>query len=146
MKKMILSLVLLAGTAFSADVAITSFTISRTGGGQMNIEVKQEANSQVVGNVDSCKFTLAGALRTQALAILKNQAVLASDSSIRHPYTAAGTWVELLVSYAYENFQGMMVYETKNIQAPLVLLNSKLSNVLYDVEKAARNALLECNH
>ncbi len=143
--------------AASGDITIESFSVVRTGGGDFSTVVRLDTAGRPYAYTTSCNFQalplseqqktsfyLSGTEATQALAILKNTAVLATEATVTNPYNAGGTWVNLEVAYSYQEWTGGIKKETSVIQKPLVLINNQLTNVLSSIEESARKAAPVC--
>ena len=140
-------------SAFASDLSVTSFTVIRDGGGQSKTLVSLNANHEVQVQTTSCSFreltaaeqkltqiTLSGADATDALAILRNEAILASDVSITDPQVSTGTWTSMSVSYKFVGESGDLVITSKKIAAPIVIIGSKVSDILTKMESLASAA------
>jgi hypothetical protein len=147
----ILSLVLVSTGALASNLSILNFKVIRDGGGQFEAIVAINEHHGVQVQTTSCGFreltvdeqkltrtTLVGDVEADALAILRNEAVLASDESIADPELATGTWATLSVSYQYADRSGERKVITKEIKAPIVIINSKRSDVYANIESIAR--------
>lgn len=139
--------------AFASEISILNFKVIRDGGGQSEALVTVNEQQEVQVQTTSCGFrdltadeqkltqtTLTGAVAADALAILRNEAILASDESITNPEFATGTWAAMSVTFQYRDSNGALKVETKKIKAPIVIINSKLSEVRAKIESIANTA------
>jgi hypothetical protein len=139
--------------AFASELSILNFKVIRDGGGQSEALVTVNAQQEVQVQTTSCGFreltvaeqkltqtTLTGAAAADALAILRNEAILASDESITDPELLTGTWTSMLVTYQYRDSSGALKIESKIIKAPIVIINSKISDVRGKIESIASTA------
>jgi len=152
MKKMILASFLLATSAFANDVKISQFSVLRDGGGQIFVDVLPNGTS-IQAVIRSCgfkdlsasqqldtRFNLVGDDETAARAILKGEAVLGAEVPMRDPNLASGTWPQMKVNFSYKNFDGSVKSEIKYIDAPLVIVDGKASEILKNIEDQARTS------
>ncbi|KAB8031975.1 hypothetical protein [Fluviispira multicolorata] len=150
MKKIIFGLMLSTSTAFASDVSINFFSIVRSGGGQMEAIIFQQ-NNTVYAYALKCKFqeiskekqstgmfALKGTEANDALNILNNNAIIASDESIRDPNLVTGTWLATNFEYKYKDPNGVEKTESKSIKKPIFIINSRVSNVLEKIEQQIR--------
>lgn len=141
--------------AFAADLSVTSFKVIRDGGGQAEALVTLNEQQEVQVKTISCSYreltadeqkqtliTLSGAEATDALTILHNAATLASDASITDPQNTTGTWASLAVNYKFVDDSGELVTTSKKITAPIVIIGSKVSDVLTKIETLSSAAAL----
>lgn len=157
MKKMMLLMVLITNVAFANDLEVLSFSITRAGGEELvSIVSLNQGRVQVV--TKSCNFKaltadqqaastffLSGKNKDEALAILTNEAIIASDQSATNPqWEVTGTWTFMELTYKYyNNYEQAWIMEAKNIESPLVIIDSSLSDVLPNIEGEIRTVLQE---
>lgn len=139
--------------AFASDLSILNFKVIRDGGGQSEAVVSLNERQEVQVQTTSCGFRiltpdernltqtiLTGDVAADALAILRNEAILASDESITDPELLTGTWTSMLVTFQYRDSSGALKIEPKIIKTPIVIINSKLSDVRAKIESIANTA------
>lgn len=134
------------------SVSISSFAIVRQGADKIVVEVAPNINraKDISAHIKSCgskklsaseqastSFILKGDDEADATTILENKAVLASEQPIASPTMPTGSWVRLDVSYTALNL-GRVVAAIKEIKEPLVVIDSRLSSVLSNIEEDAR--------
>jgi hypothetical protein len=149
----VLTVAYFAVIANAADLrSIQDFSIVRSGGGERNIAVTANLNSdpnKVVATTISCDFktlspadqaktalVLTGAAAAEALAMLNDKAVLAERVLLK-PVLPTGTFVSLTVDYIDSMSRNLNAQTVNN---PIVLIDGQESNVLADIETAARQA------
>ncbi|WP_186645919.1 hypothetical protein [Fluviispira vulneris] len=159
MKKIIIGLMLSTSACFANNVTVNKFSIERTGGGQMETVVYQDVNHNVFAYIYSCNYKnidknqqqftlqkLSGINAQEALNILNNNVILAANESLRHPNMVSGTWLNLKFEYKYVGNDGFEVTQFKDIKDPIVIINSKVSNVIHNIEEQVRiNSKGICN-
>jgi hypothetical protein len=151
MKMGLVGLMVLAGTAH-ASVSIKDFAVIRQGGGQIEVVVHKDGK-HILAFTRGCnfkklsakeqnqtQFTLKGDVATDAAAILDNKATLAAHTAITEPGIATGTWGSMEVNFTYVAHDRSVKSDKKTIAAPLVLIGTKISNVLHGIETEAREA------
>jgi hypothetical protein len=152
----ILGLLVLVGSAEAITVQVERFQVSRTGGGQVLVDVTLTSKGAVSVRTKECgykelteeesartEFEYKGTDVKDAVAILENTAVVAEDHTPRHPGVVAGTWSNLVIAYGYEIYarSGLIKRSAvKDIKLPLVLVEGRLSSILSNIETEARKA------
>src|SRR5438105_1288773 len=126
--KKVMSLVLVMAAVPSLAFArpsyprnIESFSVIRTGGGEGEIKVIKGTGDKVFGQTVSCdfrnltadeqahtRFMLKGADAADALAIFDESAILAEEK-ILEPLPETGSWMQISLSYSYNDFGGKPV-------------------------------------
>lgn len=173
MKKILLLITTVFVTTLQVQaesVDVTKFSIIRSGGGQIHLDVTKGAQhrcaagrsttglcTSVIVELKSCNFQeqseksfvmTSSSVYTppEALAILNNTAILAQNETPENPYLLGGTWSSLKVTFNYPNLNGTIAQKEITITKPLVLIEGKLSTVLSDIEDQARQKFEEfCN-
>ncbi len=138
--------------SFANNISVNKFSIERTGGGQMETVVYQDINHNVYAYIYSCNYKnidknqqqislqkLTGINAQDALNIFNNNVTLAKNESLRHPNLVSGTWVNLKFEYKYIGNDGIEVTQFKEIKDPIVIINTKVSNVITNIEEQVRN-------
>ncbi len=152
----VLGILFLVGTAEALDIYVERFQVSRTGGGQLLVDVTLTATGSVMAKTQECsfkklsekesaltEFEYKGTDVKDAVAILENKATLAEDHTIRQPSVVTGTWGNLVIAYGYEILtRNGLAKRTavKDIKLPIVLVEGRLSSVLSNIETEARSA------
>ena len=132
----------------------------RSGGGQLESSISEKRDGQIHVVTQSCngktlnpaeqvqtQFILQGKLEADARAILDDKALIASEVAWGE-FIPAGTWMNLSIVYEYKKFPGeTLEVAKKEIEKPVIIINSQQSDVLREIELETRNVTEEiCNN
>lgn len=145
---------ILVSASAMAEVTVQRFYVIRNGGGDIRVGVAKNAQGQPSIWVEGCNFktlskadqakttvALSGKDGRHAQAILNNSATLGQEVLIQAPGATTGTWSKLEIAYEYVDFlKKTPKAATKEINAPLIVVDGDLSPVFSNIEKEGRDA------
>lgn len=141
-------------------VQIDSFDIIRRGGGAMTATVSKASKDTVQVQLKKCNygnltesqklestFILSNENTSDALSILNDRVRLADKVPSLGLPRPTGTWQSMTINYNYLSFDGVTVInKTQKISTPIVIINGVVSDILYKIEKEAKEVNSElCN-
>lgn len=148
LKVLIIFLILINPSVF-ASLGINKFShfsIIRNGGGDIWVIVSNETNNSISAYIKSCnfkelskenqlksKFKIIGVNAQIVEDILNNngKVIIASEQQLSD--LATGTWLKLKLYTKNEKSS------KKEISSPIIIINSKVSNILKEIEEQALN-------